>query len=223
MAAWAASVAEDADDWGAPTWGKLDMLVDGMLGSNKPAVCECFLTWPARAGGRVKGEAFLMLEPSLADRLGREKFWGLPRPGELGKNGLVRVTGVCGVLVLGRVTTSSVEEVSIFRIMGRVGMLAAALAAAAALEEPARSEVDDGLPLMEPGTRGEKLPGARCCGRDGCIVLSAVSNVESLATDLDAGYSGYMTRRDSVFLCWPSVVYEKHARFGLVRLLRYEE
>jgi len=107
------------------------MLAEGKVGSNKPGVCECFRTWAARAGGSVKGEALRVAGGSLGGRPGREKFWGLPRPGELGKVGLVKVTGVCGPRDLGTVMVSSFGEVSILRIMGRAGATAAAAVAAA--------------------------------------------------------------------------------------------
>lgn len=55
-----------------PACDKLDMLMEGMLGSNKPGVCECFRTWPTRTGGRVRGEVLRVLGASLAVRPGRE-------------------------------------------------------------------------------------------------------------------------------------------------------
>ncbi len=181
MAAWAAIwLAESAaDDCDMPTCDKLDVLVEGMLGSNKPGACECFRTWPARAGGSVRGDAFRVPAKSLAVRLGREKFWGLPRPGELGKGGLARPTGVWGALVLGREMVSSVDEVSILRIMGREGAAAAAalevLEVLEVLEELEELVTWEEALAMEPGTRGEKLPGALCWGRDCCIVWGAIA------------------------------------------------
>lgn len=88
----------------------------------------------AGASGRERqGRGVRVLGVSFADRPGREKFWGLARPGELGKVGLARLTGVWGVLVLGSAMLSSVEDVSIRRIMGREdGAAVAAWAAAAA-------------------------------------------------------------------------------------------
>jgi hypothetical protein len=53
---------------------RFDILVEGKVGSNKPGVCECFRTWAARAGGRVKGEALRVEGRSLEGRPGREKF-----------------------------------------------------------------------------------------------------------------------------------------------------
>jgi hypothetical protein len=76
-----------------PTCDKFDVLVDGSVGSKRPAVCECFLEWPllevtdgAPLPGRVKGEAvragkslFIDLAAAPVDdvwdaRVGREKF-----------------------------------------------------------------------------------------------------------------------------------------------------
>jgi 6-phosphofructokinase len=78
---------------------------------------------------------------------------------------------------------SSVEEVSILRIMGRDGAvtLAAALAAAAALTLALTPTLTLTLKVLTlalsslkleapPGTRGEKLPGALAWDRDGCMV-----------------------------------------------------
>jgi hypothetical protein len=61
---------------------------------------------------------------------------------------------------------SSLEDVSILRIMGREGTEAAA--AAAAFEAV----------LLETGIRGEKLPGALGWGR-GCCIVSTERNLET--------------------------------------------
>lgn len=78
--------------------------------------------------------------------------------------------------------TASVE-VSIRRGKGRDGTTALAAAAAALLllllmDKEAADEEEGPLttgPGTEPGTRGENLPGALGGGRDGCIVLGAIS------------------------------------------------
>lgn len=76
-------------------------------------------------------------------------------------------------------------DVSIRRGKGRDGAtaLAAAAAVAASLllllmmdgEAEDEEDEDEGPPPTAPGTRGENLPGALGGGRDGCIVLGAVS------------------------------------------------
>ena len=77
------------------------MLVDGRVGSNRPALCECLREWVTRpnvgvtgdevAGGSVRGDGPLRGWASLGecaptteraaetavDRVGREKFWRL--------------------------------------------------------------------------------------------------------------------------------------------------
>src|SRR5690242_1531996 len=89
------------DEFVSPRWERLDVLVDGRLGSNRPAFCECFRAWPARpnvgvtgdevAGGSVRGDGALRGSASTGecapatdraaetavDRVGREKFWRL--------------------------------------------------------------------------------------------------------------------------------------------------
>lgn len=79
-------------------WERLDVLVDGRLGSNRPAFCECLRAWLARpkvgvagddvAGGSVRGDGTLRGSASMGecapatdraaetavDRVGREKF-----------------------------------------------------------------------------------------------------------------------------------------------------
>lgn len=88
-----------------PMWERLDVLVDGRVGSKRPAFCECLREWltprlekvgvpgDEAAGGSVRGEGPLRGIASLGectpateraadtaavDRVGREKFWGLP-------------------------------------------------------------------------------------------------------------------------------------------------
>jgi hypothetical protein len=84
-------------------WERLDVLVDGRVGSKRPAFCECLREWlTARlekvdvageevVGGSVRGEGPLRGIASMGecapateraadravDRVGREKFWGL--------------------------------------------------------------------------------------------------------------------------------------------------
>jgi hypothetical protein len=86
-------------------WERLDVLVDGRVGSKRPAFAECLREWlTARlekvevdvtgeevVGGSVRGEGPLRGIPSMGecalateraadtavDRVGREKFWGL--------------------------------------------------------------------------------------------------------------------------------------------------
>lgn len=81
----------------------MEVLVDGRVGSNRPAFCECLREWlkprleevgvtgEEVAGGRGKGECPLRGRPSLGDcgpvteraaetavdMVGREKFWRL--------------------------------------------------------------------------------------------------------------------------------------------------
>jgi hypothetical protein len=86
------------DECSRPICERLDVLVDGNVGSNKPAVCECLRKWPDRlvnvgvegeaVGGRVKGEGPFRGRTSLGecapateraadmavDKVGREKF-----------------------------------------------------------------------------------------------------------------------------------------------------
>jgi hypothetical protein len=83
-----------------PMWERFDALVDGRVGSNTPAFCECFREWPRKVedegeiagrGGRVNGEGPLRDAASLGewvpatdraadmavDSVGREKLWRL--------------------------------------------------------------------------------------------------------------------------------------------------
>lgn len=106
---------------------------------------------------------------SFEGRPGREKLWGLPRPGELGNEGglVSKSTGVWGALVFGRDMVSSLSDVSILRIIGREEEEEYAAAAAATL--------GIGIVMLllelEAGIRGEKLPGALCWERDCCIII----------------------------------------------------
>lgn len=86
------------DGWAMPTWERFEVLVDGRMGSNRPAFCDVFRAWPWRlkvegagevalVGGRVKGEGAFRCERSLGEcvpvteraveRVGREKLWRL--------------------------------------------------------------------------------------------------------------------------------------------------
>lgn len=85
------------DDCAMPTWERFDELVDGRVGSNRPAFCEFLRPWPrkveeegdtADVGGRVNGDGALRGAVSLGEwvpateraadraveRFGREKL-----------------------------------------------------------------------------------------------------------------------------------------------------
>jgi hypothetical protein len=169
--------------------------------------------WPlpgTRFCGRVKGEALRTLgEASLFGRPGREKFWGLCRLALLplewavkpGNEGLVTLTGVCGLRTRGRAkygceaaAVSSLDEVSMRRICGRALVCdwgncceddedegrrsrppEAAAAAAAAEEETLLG-------------RGEKEPGARL---PGCIVgRDKTAEIESVCSPVSVRVVG---------------------------------
>jgi hypothetical protein len=61
-----------------PTCDRLDVLVDGSVGSNRPWVCECFLEWLfAELGVRgddVRSGSLPDARAAAVDKLGREKF-----------------------------------------------------------------------------------------------------------------------------------------------------
>lgn len=57
---------EACPPWLMPIWERLDVLVEGRLGSNSPGLAECFLVWL-----RMRGDE----EPWPAGLAGREKLW----------------------------------------------------------------------------------------------------------------------------------------------------
>lgn len=118
--------------------------------------------WPTRVGGKANGDAPRFEEGSLLCLVGREKLCGLLA----NDGGLTGLTGLCGPLVLDREIVSSLDADSTLRIWGRYGRVEEEAAAAAAVEAEEDMEVE-----TLPG-RGEKLPGALCWGRNGCIVLT---------------------------------------------------
>lgn len=140
-------------------------------------------------------------------RLGREKFWGLCRLEALplgwavkpGNEGLVTPTGVCGLRTLLGIlkyvvdevaVVSSLEEVSMRRIWGRLEDEAGWIGLRWDDEEGGRPEEGGRLSCSRSRSRslpdaaaaataaeeekllgrGEKLPGARCCERPDCIL-----------------------------------------------------
>jgi hypothetical protein len=71
--------ASFGEDCANPTFERLEVLVEGRVGSNMPAFCECFREWPTRpekvdtdgetalVGGRVSGEGPLRGAVSLGE------------------------------------------------------------------------------------------------------------------------------------------------------------